>query len=78
MCKLTKSKTASSGQTMASYETNFYLSKHFMFHTTNHLMGKNSKRTSNDQRSDVRQTHENNNAERQAMLDNRSIQMNRK
>ena len=49
-----------------------------MFHTTNHFMGKNSKRTSNDQRSDVRQTHENNNAERQAMLDNRSRQMNRK
>ena len=78
MCKLTKSKTASSDRTITSYETNFYLSKRFMFHTTNHLMGKNSKRTSNDQRSDVRQTHENNNAERQAMLDNRSRQMNRK
>ena len=40
-------------------------------------MAKKSNRTPNDQRSDVHQTHENNNAERQAMLDNRSRQLNK-
>ena len=41
-------------------------------------MGNKKERASNDQRSDVHQTHENNNSERQAMLDNRSRQMNKK
>ncbi len=53
------------------------MSKHFIFPTLNYSMG-NSKRTPNEQRSDVNQTHENNNPERQAMLDNRSRQINKK
>ena len=38
-------------------------------------MSNNSKRTSNDQSADVHQTLENTNSERQAMLDNRSRQI---